>query len=141
MRGSPPSQKLQHGSGHNNRRGDGGGRRERDPVAIAAKAASEAARKAAEAARVAAAHFADHVQRLRELTNYEALGLTQDALDAAIKKARFKIALKNHPDKTDNNKYKAEVFKRSQQAYDVIGNHNGRRQYDIRMEYMQGWVM
>ena len=60
---------------------------------------------------------------------YETLGLDKNATDADIKSAYRKLAKKYHPDisKEENAEQK---FKEVQEAYDVLGDENKRRQYD-----------
>ena len=60
---------------------------------------------------------------------YEVLGVSKDASDVEIKSAYRKLAKKYHPDisKEENAE---EKFKEVQEAYDVLGDGNKRRQYD-----------
>jgi molecular chaperone DnaJ len=60
---------------------------------------------------------------------YEVLGVSKDASDAEIKSAYRKLAKKYHPDisKEENAEQK---FKEVQEAYDVLGDENKKRQYD-----------
>ena len=54
------------------------------------------------------------------------LGVPSNAKDDDIKKAYRKLALQHHPDKGGN----PEMFKKLQQAYDVLGDEQRRRLYD-----------
>lgn len=65
---------------------------------------------------------------------YQALGLARDASQAAIKTAYRKLALKFHPDKA---KDKADDFHRVQQAYELIGEEDGRSKYDAEYRLHQ----
>ncbi|NBO70999.1 MAG: hypothetical protein EBU66_05480 [Bacteroidetes bacterium] len=57
---------------------------------------------------------------------YDALGVSQSATSDDIKKAYRKLALQHHPDKGGN----PEMFKKIQQAYDVLGDDQRRNMYD-----------
>jgi len=59
---------------------------------------------------------------------YNVLGVSKDASVDEIKKAYRKLALKYHPDKGENGN--AERFKEANEAYQVLGNEQKRRQYD-----------
>ena len=60
---------------------------------------------------------------------YEVLGVSKDASDAEIKSAFRKLAKQYHPDicKEANAE---EKFKEIQEAYEVLGDENKRKQYD-----------
>ncbi len=60
---------------------------------------------------------------------YEVLGVSKDASDAEIKSAFRKLAKQYHPDisKEENAE---EKFKEIQEAYEVLGDENKRKQYD-----------
>jgi DnaJ-class molecular chaperone len=61
---------------------------------------------------------------------YKTLGVAENADDAAIKKAYRKLAKEYHPDVTGNDKKKTERFKEINEAYDVLGDSQKRREYD-----------
>ncbi|MDR5589649.1 molecular chaperone DnaJ [Christiangramia sp. SM2212] len=61
---------------------------------------------------------------------YEILGLSKDASAAEIKKAYRKKALKYHPDKNPGDTEAEEMFKKSAEAYEVLGNQDKRAKYD-----------
>ena len=61
---------------------------------------------------------------------YKVLGVAENADDAAIKKAYRKLAKEYHPDVTGNDKKKTERFKEINEAYDVLGDSQKRREYD-----------
>ncbi len=61
---------------------------------------------------------------------YKALGVAEDAEEAAIKKAYRKLAKEFHPDMTGDDKRKTERFKEINEAYDVLGDSKKRREYD-----------
>jgi DnaJ family protein A protein 2 len=57
---------------------------------------------------------------------YEVLGLTKGASPEEIKKAHRRLALIHHPDKGGD----AEIFKKIQEAYDVLSDPAKKSQYD-----------
>jgi molecular chaperone DnaJ len=60
-------------------------------------------------------------------THYSILGVGEEATQDEIKKAYRKLAKENHPDKGGDE----ELFKKISVAYDVVGDENKRKQYDI----------
>lgn len=60
---------------------------------------------------------------------YEVLGVSKSASDAEIKSAYRKLAKQYHPDINKEEGAEAK-FKEIQEAYDVLGDENKRRQYD-----------
>lgn len=63
---------------------------------------------------------------------YKILGVKEDATQEEIKKAYRKLARKHHPDKNQGDKKAEERFKEIQEANDVIGNTEKRKEYDLR---------
>lgn len=61
---------------------------------------------------------------------YRALGVTNGANEADIKKAYRALAKKYHPDVTGDDKAKESRFKKVSEAYNVLGNSEKREQYD-----------
>jgi molecular chaperone DnaJ len=61
---------------------------------------------------------------------YQALGVAPDATAAQIKKAFRKAAKNYHPDVTGGDKAKETRFKEISEAYEVLGDHKKRAQYD-----------
>ena len=61
---------------------------------------------------------------------YEILGLSREATTQEIKKAYREIALKHHPDKTNNNKESEAVFKKASEAYETLSDPNKKAAYD-----------
>ncbi|MBT8296255.1 MAG: molecular chaperone DnaJ [Gramella sp.] len=61
---------------------------------------------------------------------YEILGVSKDASAAEIKKAYRKMALKHHPDKNPGDPKAEDMFKKSAEAYEVLGNQEKRAKYD-----------
>eukprot|EP00948_MAST-09A_sp_MAST-9A-sp1_P001276 g1276.t1 len=62
---------------------------------------------------------------------YKVLGLSRDASQKDIKKAYRKLALKYHPDKNKGDKSAEEKFKEVAEAYDVLGDEEKRKMYDM----------
>lgn len=63
---------------------------------------------------------------------YEALGLTRTATSAEIRTAYRRIAIKHHPDRSKDPK-SVDVFKRAAEAYEILGDDQKRRSYDLRL--------
>ena len=61
---------------------------------------------------------------------YEALGVSKDADEAAIKKAYRALAKKYHPDMNPGDKEAEKKFKEASEAYAVLSDAEKRRQYD-----------
>jgi len=57
---------------------------------------------------------------------YEILGVDKNASNAEIKQAFRKLAIENHPDKGG----KKERFQEIQEAYDILGKDDKKREYD-----------
>lgn len=66
-------------------------------------------------------------KRINSKEYYARLGVQHDATHAEIKKAYFKHALKNHPNKGGDQ----EKFKSLQQAYEVLSDPDKRAEYDL----------
>lgn len=62
---------------------------------------------------------------------YEILGVPRDASPEQIKKAYRKLARANHPDVAGDDPAAEERFKDVSRAYDVLGNADKRRSYDL----------
>ena len=62
---------------------------------------------------------------------YRILGVNRDASAQDIKKAFRQLALRYHPDRNpDNMKRAEEKFKEINEAYEVLGDEQKKRQYD-----------
>jgi curved DNA-binding protein CbpA len=64
---------------------------------------------------------------------YKALGLTKDADSSAIKTTYRKLVLKCHPDKVEG---KQDEFHKIQQAYELIGDEESRKKYDLEEQLL-----
>ena len=63
---------------------------------------------------------------------YEILGVPKSAPEKDVKSAYRKLARKWHPDANPNNQKQAEdKFKEIQEAYEVLGDPEKRRKYDM----------
>ncbi len=63
---------------------------------------------------------------------YQILGVPKNAAEKDIKSAYRKLARKWHPDANPNNQKEAEEkFKELQEAYEVLGDSDKRRKYDV----------
>ncbi|MHC4480940.1 MAG: molecular chaperone DnaJ, partial [Planctomycetota bacterium] len=58
-------------------------------------------------------------------------GVERDASQAELKKAYRRMALKHHPDRNPGDAEAAEQFKAAAEAYEVLGNEETRRRYDL----------
>jgi len=61
---------------------------------------------------------------------YEVLGVDRNADDAALKQAYRRLAMKYHPDRTQNDAEAEARFKEAKEAYDVLGDARKRAAYD-----------
>ena len=62
---------------------------------------------------------------------YEVLGVAKNATQDEIKKAYRTLAFKYHPDRNQGNAAAEEKFKQINAAYDVLGDENKRKNYDL----------
>lgn len=58
---------------------------------------------------------------------YLILGVSKNASDSELKQAYYKLAKEYHP---DHNKGHESKFKEINEAYEVLSDHNERRNYD-----------
>ncbi len=61
---------------------------------------------------------------------YQILGVSRTATAEEIKKAYRKLAMKYHPDRTDNDPSKSEKFKEITAAFEILGDPEKRKLYD-----------
>ena len=62
---------------------------------------------------------------------YQTLGVSRGASQAEIDKAYRELARKHHPDVNPDDKGAKDRFKRIQAAFDVLGNADKRKKYDL----------
>lgn len=62
---------------------------------------------------------------------YKVLGVGKKATDEEIKKAYRNLAKKYHPDLNQDNEKAQEKFKEANEAYEVLGDREKRKQYDM----------
>jgi molecular chaperone DnaJ len=62
---------------------------------------------------------------------YDILGVDRNASSDAIKKAYRKLAMKYHPDRNPDDKKAEEKFKEATEAYEVLGDLEKRKIYDV----------
>lgn len=61
---------------------------------------------------------------------YKILGLEKNASSEDIKKAYRKLSLQHHPDRNNNSEESNELFKKIQNAYEILSDEDKRRNYD-----------
>ena len=66
-----------------------------------------------------------------ESNYYNVLGIANSASTKEIRSAYRKLARRFHPDINPNNQVAAARFKEIQIAYDVLGNDEKKKKYDI----------
>lgn len=75
---------------------------------------------------------------------YQALGVSKEVSHEEIKKAFRGLALRYHPDRNPQSQKQAEEkFKEINEAYQMLGDENKRRQYDYMIastQYRQRFV-
>lgn len=62
---------------------------------------------------------------------YSILGLEPTATQKEIKEAYRKLAVKFHPDKNNGEEFYEKMFLQIQEAYEVLGDKEKRREYDV----------
>ena len=73
------------------------------------------------------------------MTNYyEVLGVSETASQEDIKKAYRQLSLKYHPDRNNNSAESTTKFQSISSAYDIIGDEDNRRQYDMQSKMHSG---
>ncbi len=67
---------------------------------------------------------------MAEKTLYDLLGVEENASQEELKKAYRKLAFKYHPDRNQGNSSAAEMFKKINQAYNILKDPQKREEYD-----------
>jgi DnaJ-class molecular chaperone len=62
---------------------------------------------------------------------YKTLGVSEDATNDEIKKAYRSLSLKYHPDRTQGDVEKCNIFKKVNEAYEILGDVEKRQEYDM----------
>jgi len=62
---------------------------------------------------------------------YKILGISETASSDEIKKAYRSLSLKYHPDRTQGDVEKSNIFKKVNEAYETLGDAEKRRDYDV----------
>ena len=70
-------------------------------------------------------------------THYTILGISNTASEDDIKKAYRKRSLEYHPDRNNNDREKANIFKKVTEAYTVLSDPVKREQYDFTLKMSQ----
>ena len=65
---------------------------------------------------------------------YKQLGLRRDASLEEIKKAYRQLAMRHHPDRTQNNPKDTEIFKAVSMAFAILSNAEKRAEYDRSLQ-------
>ena len=67
----------------------------------------------------------------KEADYYKILGINSESSDSEIKKAYRGLSMKYHPDRNVGNSQVEEKFKEINQAYEILGDKEARRRYDL----------
>lgn len=67
------------------------------------------------------------------MNHYERLEVAPDATEQTIKAAYRRLAKRYHPDVNGGSREAEAIFKQVQQAYEVLGDAEARRQYDAKL--------
>lgn len=70
-------------------------------------------------------------------TYYEVLDVPKNASHEEIKKMYRKLSLMYHPDKTQGDPIKTELFTKIKEAYDTLGDRKKRDDYDHSLDFQQ----
>ena len=64
---------------------------------------------------------------------YKTLGVSENATESEIKNAFRKLAMQHHPDKNNGSKESTELFKKLNQANEILSDKSKRAQYNLTL--------
>jgi len=64
---------------------------------------------------------------------YDILGVSENATSEEIKRAYRKLSIKFHPDKNEGDAYFSEMFRKINEAYNLLLSPENRRKYDFQL--------
>lgn len=70
---------------------------------------------------------------LHQRSHYDTLGVAPGASQADIKSAFYKLSKKHHPDANVNDPTATAKFQEISEAYEILGNEDARKRYDVGM--------
>lgn len=66
-------------------------------------------------------------------SHYDTLGVSRSSSQADIKSAFYKLSKKHHPDANVNDPAATSKFQEIAEAYEILGNEDARKRYDVGM--------
>ena len=68
---------------------------------------------------------------------YKILGVDSNSSESEIKKAYRALSMKYHPDRNPGDRKAEEKFKEINQAYEILGDQESKKRYDLTSEEMK----